>query len=725
MNDEADEIDEIELEVEQALFAATLEFADPTHREAFLEKACAGDPSLRARIQALLDAHTRAEGFFDFVPPPPRPESSVSTVITEPASDHDQAHIGPYRIVRRLGEGGCGVVYLAEQETPVRRAVALKVVRLGMDTERIIVRFLHERQALAMMNHPGIARIYEAGATDSGRPYFAMELVEGERITTYCETRRLTIEQRLELFIQVCLAVQHAHQKGVLHRDLKPSNVLITGQDDSAVPKVIDFGIAKTIDPYGESAGDATPATHAAGQFIGTPAYMSPEQAAEGRTDVDTRADIYGLGALLYELLAGRPPFDSEVLMKQGLDVMRRTIRDVDPPSPSALLRSLPADELAALASQRQSTPAALIATLQHDLDWVVMRALEKDRSRRYATAQGLASDLRRYLDHVPVTARPPGAFYRLGKLTRRNRPAVFAGTAVFLALLGGFGVSTRLYLRERAALREKTRLLELAEQAERISQAVFLTRDNRMEEANAILANLPRPPDRPSFEGLTAYRTIGEWLARQERWTEAASRLAVVERVGELDAWTSVTVDHQAYGVTLLMSGDVKGYETFCRSHADRFANETNGDAVGRVLKTCLLRPIDAAQRQRLEPLGQRVELWFPQLPSNHARNWAVVPISLWRYRTGDIDGAVQLLQPAYQPKDHGSLMATVRVLLALCARQQGDHAQADSLVATIRADIPTRLIGGSIQDAYREGFWYDWAFVRVLLKEADSLRP
>jgi len=719
MSDEADEIDEIELEVEQALFAATLECSDPAHREAFLEKACAGDPSLRARIQALLDAHTRAEGFFDFVPPPPRPDPSDSPAPAPPR-DHDQAHIGPYRIVRRLGEGGCGVVYLAEQENPVRRAVALKVVRLGMDTERIIARFLRERQALAMMSHPCIACIYEAGATDSGRPYFAMELVEGERITTYCETRRLTIEQRLELFIQVCLAVQHAHQKGVLHRDLKPSNILVTGEDDSAMPKVIDFGIAKTIDPYGETAADAT---YAAEQFIGTPAYMSPEQAAEGRTDVDTRADIYGLGAVLYELLAGRPPFDSDGLMKKGLDEMRRTLRNVDPPSPSALLRALPPNELASLAEGRQCTPTTLIATLRHDLDWVVMRALEKDPARRYPTAQGLASDLRRYLDHEPVTARPPGALYRLGKLTRRNRTAVFSGAAVFIALLAGFGVSTRLYLRERAALREKTRLLELAEQAERISQAVFLTRDNRMEEANAILANLPRPPDRPSFEGLTAYRTIGEWLALHERWAEAASRLAVVERVGELDAWRSVTVDHQAYGVTLLMSGDVKGYETFCRRHADRFANETNGDAVGRVLKTCLLLPIDAAQRQRLEPLGQRVELWFPQLPPREARNWAVVPISLWRYRTGDIEGAVQLLQPAYQPKDHGSLMATVRVLLALCARQRGDHAQADSLVETIRADIPTRLIGGSTRDPYREGFWYDWAFVRVLLQEADSL--
>ena len=721
MSDEATEIDEIELEVEQALFAATLEFPDPAHREAFLEKACAGDPALRSRIQALLDAHFRAEDFFDFVPPPPRPDPSDGVPVREHASDSDQAYIGPYRIVRRLGEGGCGVVYLAEQEAPVRRSVALKVVRLGMDTERIISRFLRERQALAMMSHPCIARIYEAGATDSGRPYFAMELVEGERITTYCETHRLTIEQRLELFIPVCLAVQHAHQKGVLHRDLKPSNIMVTGLEDAATPKVIDFGIAKTVDPYGENPGEAT---HAGEQLIGTPAYMSPEQAAEGRPDVDTRADIYGLGAVLYELLAGRPPFDSDNLMKKGFDVMRRTLRDVDPPSPSVLLRSLPADELAGIAERRRSSQAALIATLRHDLDWVVMRALEKDPGRRYATAQGLASDLRRYLDHEPVAARPPGALYRLGKLTRRNRPAVFAGAAVFVALLAGFGVSTRLYLRERAALREKraaleekTRLLELAEQAERISQAVFLTRDGHMEEANAILANLKSPPDKPSFEGVTAYRSIGEWLAQQERWAEAASRLAVVERVGELDAWSSVTIYHQVYGVALLMSGDVTGYEAFRRKHAERFGDETNGDAVARILKMCLLRPIDAAQRQQLEPLGKRVELWFHQLPTRETQNWGVVPIALWRFRTGHIEGAVKLLQSAYRPEDHDSVTTTVRVLLALCARQRGDHAQAESLRATAFKDISANF-------AYREK-WYDWAFCRILLKEVDSLQP
>jgi serine/threonine protein kinase len=711
--------DETELEIEQALFAATLELSDPAHRQAFLDKTCAADPSLRARIQSLLDANARAEGFFDFVPPSPRPDPSASTTLSEPVPYHDQAHIGPYRIIRHLGEGGCGVVYLAEQEAPVRRSVALKIVRLGMDTERIISRFLRERQTLAMMSHPCIARIFDAGATDSGRPYFAMELVEGERITTYCETRRLTIQQRLELFIQVCLAVQHAHQKGVLHRDLKPSNVLVTGQDDSAIPKVIDFGIAKTIDPYGETAADDT---HAVEQFIGTPAYMSPEQAAEGRPDVDTRADIYGLGALLYELLAGRPPFDSDDLMKKGLDVMRRTLRDVDPPSPSALLRSLPADELAILADRRRCAPGTLIATLRHDLDWVVMHALEKDRSRRYATAQGLASDLRRFLDHEPVTARPPGALYRLSKITRRHRTAVFGGVAVFIALLGGLGVSTQLYLREREALREKSRLLELAEDAERISQAVFLSRDNRMEEANAILSDVRHSPDRPTFEGLTAYRMIGEWLALRQRWSEAAARFAVVERVGELDAWDSVTLDHQAYGVALLMSRDFKGYETFRQNHADRFANVTNGDAVARVLKTCLLRPIDSTQRRRLEPLGQRAEDWFARLPPKVDRGWAAIPVALWRYRTGDVNGALQVLH-AHHRNSHDSLGTNLRVLLGMCARQQGDHARAESLLTIARDDIAAQFSGNLVQRPNREDFWYDWGFARLLLEEAESL--
>ncbi len=309
---------------------------------------------MRARLGALVAAHIQAEAFFAFVPPVPQPPEAPAPPQPEeanaPTAGADPVRIGRYRIVRRLGEGGCGVVYLAEQEEPVRRQVALKIIRLGMDTERVIARFALERQALAMMNHPHIARVFDAGATDAGRPFFAMELVTCEHITTFCDARRLPVHERLKLFIHVCLAVQHAHQKGILHRDLKPSNVLVALQDDGvATPKVIDFGVAKAVS--GHDSGEPS-VTLGPDQFIGTPAYMSPEQAELGRADVDTRADIYSLGVLLYELLTGRPPFDSKKLIDSGLDELRRTLREVEPPTPSALLRSLPAGELAEVAAR-------------------------------------------------------------------------------------------------------------------------------------------------------------------------------------------------------------------------------------------------------------------------------------------------------------------------------------------------------------------------------------
>ena len=718
-----------DMAIERALFEASLEMNDPALRAAFLDKTCAADPALRARLGDLLAAHVEADDFFNFVPPvpamiaSPAAAPSASDEAGEPseaAPGIDPVRIGRYRIVRRLGEGGCGVVYLAEQEEPVRRQVALKIIRLGMDTERVIARFALERQALAMMNHPHIARVFDAGATDAGRPFFAMELVAGERITAHCDARRLSVNERLELFIQVCMAVQHAHQKGILHRDLKPSNVLVALQDGAAVPKVIDFGVAKAVS---DRATDDASLSIGIGQFIGTPAYMSPEQAEPGRTDVDTRADIYSLGALLYELLTGRPPFDSKKLVESGLDALRRTLREVEPPTPSALLRSLPAGELAEVAVRCQSAPSAIIATLRRDLDWVVMRALEKDRSRRYVTVQGLALDLRGYLNDEPVIARPPGGFYQLGKLVRRPRVAFVAGTAILTTLFGGLGTSTWLYLRERAALHEQTRLRAIAEDAEKISVAAFLTREKRMDEANVLLAAVRHPPDRPSFEGLTAYRTIGEWLAVRQRWSEAADRFAVVERVGQLDAWNSVTLDHQAYGVALLMRDDLAGYETFRLEHAKRFAAVDNGDAVGRVLKICLLRPADAPMQLRLRPLGERVERWVASLPGDQAAGWASLPVALWRYRQGDIPGARRAAALGHNERlNTSALTSSKRVLLALCALREGHQDTAAPLLATAQAEITARFTNG-LTEGNGSGHWYDWAFAKLLLNEADAL--
>src|ERR1035441_3077328 len=357
----------------------------------------------------------------------PLPETSPS----EKPGDR----IGHYKLLQQIGEGGMGTVWMAEQAEPVRRKVALKVVKLGMDTKQVVARFEAERQALALMDHPNIAKVLDAGATDTGRPYFVMELVRGIRITDYCDQNNLSTEQRLDLFIQVCHAIQHAHQKGIIHRDIKPSNILVTVNDGVPVPKVIDFGIAKVTG--GQVLTDKTLFT-AFEQFIGTPAYMSPEQAEMSGLDIDTRSDIYALGVLLYELLTGQTPFEQKALVAAGLDEMRRIIREQEPVRPSTRLSTLTDPERTTVAKRRGADPPQLIHLLRGDLDWIVMKALEKDRTRRYETANGVADDVLRHLNNEPIAARPPNRLYRFQKVVRRNKlPFTAAGGGGMAVVLG------------------------------------------------------------------------------------------------------------------------------------------------------------------------------------------------------------------------------------------------------------------------------------------------
>ncbi len=432
---------------ERSIFIAALEKDDATERAAYLEEACAGDALLRARIERLLKAHEPADSFLER-----GPAVLDATDNYEPIAEHAGTVIGPYKLIEQIGEGGMGSVWMAQQTDPIKRLVAIKLIKAGMDTRQVIARFEAERQALALMDHPNIARVLDGGTSSGGRPFFVMDLVKGVPITRYCDEHHLTPRQRLELFIPVCHAVQHAHQKGIIHRDLKPSNVLVALYDSKPVPKIIDFGVAKAT---GQQLTDKTLVT-GFGAIVGTLEYMSPEQAEINQLDIDTRSDIYSLGVLLYELLAGSPPFSRKELEKAGVLEMLRVIREQEPSKPSTKLST--ADGLPTLAANRGMEPARLTKLVRGELDWIVMKALEKNRNRRYETANGFASDVQRYLADEPVQACPPSAGYRLRKFARRNKGGLAVATLVlfFLALLGsGLGWVLRDRAAQAAELRE------------------------------------------------------------------------------------------------------------------------------------------------------------------------------------------------------------------------------------------------------------------------------
>ena len=423
---------------DEKLFEQALDLP-PAARAAFIASACEGDEALRARVEALLSAYAAADDFLENSP-------VVRPTLTREEGLGDT--IDRYTLVRQIGEGGCGVVFLAEQTHPVKRQVALKIIKLGMDTLSVIARFEAERQALAMMDHADIARVFDAGATASGRPYFVMEYVDGQPITTFADAQSLSMEERLELFARVCVALQHAHRKGIIHRDIKPSNILVSVVDGKPSPKVIDFGIAKA------TRGRLTEQTLVTGfdQFIGTPAYMSPEQAELRELDIDTRSDVYSLGVLLYELLTGRPPYDPKSLIRAGVAEIRRIIREVEPPRPSTAVSTLAGADRDTIARLRRSAPTRLTSVLRGDLDWIVMRCLEKNRERRYDSAHDLAADVQRHLRREPVLARPPELSYRVQRFVARNRLACLSAAAILLALVLGTVISTHQAIRATRA---------------------------------------------------------------------------------------------------------------------------------------------------------------------------------------------------------------------------------------------------------------------------------
>ena len=711
---------------------------DGPERASFLERACDGDSSLRRRVEALLSASNRAEDFF----------AETTAAITEtivalrcargaeafaetleacmPGEESIGSVIGRYKLVRKIGEGGCGAVYEAEQQEPVTRRVALKIIRLGMETKSVIARFEAERQALAMMDHPNIAYVFDAGATQRGSPYFVMELVRGVKITEYCNRNRLDTSARLDLFIQICHAIQHAHQKGVIHGDIKPSNIMVTLRDGLPLPKVIDFGISRATEV---NLADKMLVT-ADGQLIGTPAYMSPEQADMGGMDVDTRSDIYSLGVLLYELLTGGPPLDPKLLGAAGFDGMRRMLREQEPPRPSERLRQLSPSEQIEVAAARQSEPGRLSALYHGDLDWIVMKALEKDRRRRYETANGLAMDLQRHLGNEPVMARPPTRLYRFRKLVRRNRGVFIATGAVAVTLIFGMATSTWLFLRERearhravAAEQQQARLRKDAEQRQKIAQAALLVSQERYREADSLVTGIGFTE--PTVEGAAVFRALGEWHAIEGRWPRAAERFAMMTRMDQHDGWDVTSLDVLREGPAVLFGAGLRAYDRFREGVIERHASMP-GETGDRVVKIALLVPGDEKLMAALTVFAAGTEKSRQKALASgdgFTAAWRAMSLALWEYRRGDYAKAIEWSKECLAPPESNPpRLATAHVITAMAERKLGNVEAAERHLFEAREIFATKHNGLPSRGTPVQGFWFDWEFARALMNEASA---
>jgi hypothetical protein len=593
----------------------------------------------------------------------------------------------------------------------VQRQVALKIIKLGMDTRNVIARFKTEQQVLALMEHPNIAHVLDAGATATGLPYFVMELVRGTKLTEYCDANQLDVRTRMELFIHVCHAVQHAHQKGIIHRDLKPSNILVTLHDGVPSPKVIDFGIAKATE--GRSP-DHTLFT-AVDQFVGTPAYMSPEQAESSGLDVDTRSDIYSLGVLLYELLTGRPPFEQEQLVKSGMTAMRRTLREAVPRLPSTLLTAL---HSTGATTRRHTESRKLISELRGDLDWIVMKALEKDRARRYDTANGMAQDVIRYLNQEVVLARPPSRIYRFRKLVLRNRVVFAAGAVVFASLVVGLGTSARMFFKEREARLEQVRLRQAAENREKLTKGMAWVATDQFAQADELIGGIPVGEAR--LEYAAVYRTLADWHTVHNRWPQASTRFAALFQMGEPRTWDVTSLDHLRYGAALVEAADLVGYERFRRAAIASYANTKNPSFADRIIKISLLKPADSELFVSLQPLAELASKSLANdfQPDTGMAVWTGFSLALMKYREGDDAGAVAMCKHWLEvgPVDSGSVRdLSLKVVLAMAQFRLGREDDARAELGRVPLD------NQHANSPYV--FWWDEVILNILAREARAM--
>jgi len=677
-------------------------------RDAYLRSACGDDDSLRRQVEVLLHAHEQAGGFL-----------KETIHATAPANDlaieRAGVMIGRYKLLQEIGEGGFGQVFMAEQKEPVHRKVALKIIKAGMDTKEVIARFEAERQALALMDHPNVAQVFDGGVTQAGRPYFVMELVKGVPFTDYCDRGGLPMAARLQLFMQVCHAVQHAHQKGIIHRDLKPSNILITMIDGKPVPKIIDFGVAKAL---GQQLTEKTLFT-AFGQIVGTPLYMSPEQTAISGVDVDTRSDVYSLGVLLYELLTGVTPIDAETVRKAGLDEMRRMIRETDPPVPSTRLRTL-GDKLTEVAQRRHAEPSVLARQVHGDLDWIVGKAREKDRARRYETVNALQADIQRHLEHQPVMVGPPSVAYRTKKYVRRHRMGVALAASVTVALIVGLIFA---FIGFMEAKRERDRAVAAEQQALKARDRAMHAEEGQVAILNSVVggsvkdsAMIPMLEEgaRIAWERLgptnETYLILMYSLANHYgalgKWTEAAERYRRLTAAKPGDHWL-LYLAHAA----ALAAGQRETARDLSQGMLSWFASTHSAAICERVARSVLLSPDPPSSLERAVEMAERAFRTEPASP------WVRIAKGMAEYRLEQYAAAADLLAPIRHDSDP-KIGCLAGYFLAMCRQQQGDTNAAQRVLKETNDRFATVLRTGDLGE-----FWHDSARNLVARAEAERL--
>jgi len=726
---------------EKTIFFAALEISSPRDRAAFVQQSCRGDRELLTAVSALLRENLREDNPVDR----PLAEALLPTVSCR--NEEEEARftpgttVGPYKLLEQIGVGGFGLVFVAAQQLPVKRHVALKIIKPGMESREVIARFEAERQAIALMDHPNIARVFDAGVTESSQPYFVMELVRGVALTEFCDSHRLGMSERLHLFVTICHAVQHAHQKGIIHRDLKPSNILVTLQDGRPLAKVIDFGVAKAI---GQSLTIRTIYTRFA-SMVGTPAYMSPEQAAMSTGDVDTRSDIYSLGVLLYELLTGSTPFPADRLHSAGFDELRRIIREEEPPRPSSRLSTLNNERTNTVATTRRLPPDSVASSMKRDLDWIVMKALDKDRNRRYPTAGAMAEDVSRFLIDQPILARPPSALYRFSKFARRNKVVISTASLVALALILGTGVSV---WQARAAIRERDEKVVALTEARRAEQA-----------ANRARADLEQFNDR--LNATTVLLSTGRANSDSRRWSDAHSAyteaitilpdyfLVWLER-GRLNAklgrWEAAAADFRAAieigfpldqaelsGVPQLLfyAGEVAAYEKLRADlqrseQADPTANNIRGQLAGEIAPSSAAQ-LAARVEQVLEGMrvGEEPDENAPmeRKYSRYGRMFYGVNLYVagWAHlKAGDYGEALRYLEASNQENWFGRGIANP--LIAIAHHRSGNAQEAVRSFEQSQAFLD-RLLDESVEQSQGAPSipWIDWVEFQINHREAS----